>query len=600
MRARDEILLALGIVLFLSLKIPLLFPPFIGEFEPAFQEMIALHHLENGMVANRFLSVIAEIDGEKFYHTAHPPLLHIIYASLYKIFGVKEAVSRICSLVLFLFSIFLFSRLIAREKRAVFIVLSLFFPAGFRLALTTNYELLSLFSISLFLFLYFRSEEKESGRINPVLYFSFLLGLLSDWTFYLLIPSLIILRWKKKKSRGRLFWFLFFELSFFVILVLYQFLITGESSVLFHSRTRSNPLYLFTFSTYQEFYHHLTGIIGLPCLILLIISWGKILGERVRKKLKPEPLLWLWLIYLVLLWLTAGQLVSRHYVYLLYLFPFFALSLSEMIFLLRFQRLGLVLILMSFFLPDYLGIIHKDARSYYLAEKIKNLTGVKTCFSSSALGSLYFYDKIETVVPVSKKTAQALSKIDFDLLVFDRKSPEVKELEKALAQKEERYTLLYKFPDLAIYLKKSLKPDFEYLALELGEISGKWWEPVPEVIWTDNQAYYGIKQPSGAGGISRLKFKCRGEGLSFLPALGNFYLNQKSDGVEFIILGYSEQGKALAYYRFLKTGLGAGQMISIQEYNFLDLIISSGPRGDYAWDDAFWLETKFLKTREQK
>ena len=594
MKKTKRIILTLVFLIFLVLEIKRVFSPFIYEFEPAFQEMIALHHITAGIVSNKFIPVIAEIDNEKFFHTAHPPLLHIIYALFYKIFGAKEWVSRIVSLFFFWTSLFIISRFLSYQERFYFLTICLFLPISFRLALTTNYELLSIFFISLFVFLFERwlkSPSKNSFEI----YFVLLLGLLSDWTFYLTIPALFLLHIKQRPARNKLLKLFIIELIFFLLLCFYYWQVAGEVAVFSHSKVRSNPLYLLNSKIYFEFWSHLKWILGLPAIILFLISLIKIITNK-SKKLTFNFIWRFWLCFLILLWLSAGQLLTRHFVYLLYLFPFMGLTFSLTINSLKQKNLALLIILLSFFAKDYFGIKHKDARGYYLAEKLAEIKGVKTCFSTSALGTLYFYDKIETVVPVSKKASFALKNINFDLLILDLKSPEVKNLTHFIQNILQNYSLLWSFSDFAVYIKKDLLGNFSYLGCQI-DMSGlkNWWESRTEIVWLNNKAYYAIKQPTGWKKISFLQLEAPKGKIIFTPAIMRNIFAGKSDGVNFMIISNTKNQFKLLYARFLNKKPGCPSIISIDSKSKLYFITEAGPRGDYAWDDACWLEAKICR-----
>ena len=259
-----KIIIALAVLVFIGLQFSKLTQPFVGEFEGAFQEMIALHHLESGPAANHFLPVIAVVNGEKFYHTAHPPLLHLIYYLLYRIFGVHEWGTRAFCLALLFGSIFLMGRLMEERKRVFFWLLALFMPLSFRLGFITNYEPITIFAIGLFLFCFTRPRK------NFIILFScVLLIALSDWPAYLAIPALLVMNIRKPQERKWLMGLFAVEVILFAGLLLYMKSIAGEVALFAHSETRSNPLFLFQLGTYKEFFEHLKWILGSPSLILI-------------------------------------------------------------------------------------------------------------------------------------------------------------------------------------------------------------------------------------------------------------------------------------------------------------------------------------------
>jgi len=596
MKRFEKGIIGLAILLFLLLQAQRIGLPWILEFEAGFQEMSAMHHLQTGIWENRFLSVLAEVDGEKFYHTAHPPLLHIIYALLYKLFGVKEWVTRGFSLLLLVGSIWIWSRFLRGNQKLIFWLVALFLPINFRLAMSTNYEFLTIFSISFFLYSFEKWRSNSRGFFFGLLLFASLLMFFSDWPGYLVIPSLGLIFLRSQKERKRLFELFIFELMVLVLLIFYQARMSEEFVVLMHSGTRSNPLYLLKSKTYLELFEHLKWMLGLPGLILILAGLIKCFaGEKSNDA---------WRVFrfsgyfLILLWLSASQLVSRHYVYLLYFSFFFALILALALSQMAHWRFALALVLLFFLPQNYLGFKIRDARAYYFAQELSQQSNIQTCFSSSALGTLYFYDKIETVVPVSEKSALAGNKMDFDLYLIDRVSQEVKEFNPVLHGFN--YQLCWLFSDLMVYIKKQAGFSCDYLAPKILKHAktDNWWEPSVEVLWLENRAWYGLKQAPGLARISVLKFPVEETGLSFKPALYLPPLSKKGDGVNFMILGSGEKGTRLAYARFMKSGSGGLTQIKLEGIKEFFLITDAGPKADYSFDDAYWLEAKFYSEEE--
>ena len=586
-----KILVIMAILIFIGFQARRLNLHWVGEFEAGFQEMIAIHHLESGISANHFLPVIAEIDGEKFYHTAHPPLLHIIYALLYKLFGVKEWVSRAMSLMLLLASIFLLSQLLEKKSRLFFWLFALFLPISFRLSITTNYEMLSIFSISLFLFCFerWRSQFKFSSLLMMVP--ALALIMLSDWPAYLAVPALIMVNLRNSKERKLLILLLAAEFVFLALFIFYAKSVAGEVALFAHGQTRSNPLYIFQLSSYRELFQHLAWILGAPALILISLSLIDLFFDRNKPDLSPLYRFWAW--FLILLWLTAANLTARHFVYLLYFFPLCALALTNATASLNHKKLATALILSSFLTPNYIGLKTRDGRGYYLMKHFSTFPGINYCFSSAALGTLFFYDKIETVVPISKKSTEALGKIDFDAIILDRSSFEVKDLIPLL--KESNYRLVWTFPDMLVYLKKGLALDAQYLATLIPEQKSgdKWWDPKTEVIELGGKYFYGLKQPPGPKEISSINFQAEQACLSFKPAIHHAPRSGKGDGVNFMVSGRSPENIRLLYARFIKQGSGPETEIKISGLNDIEIRTDAGPRGDFSFDDAYWLEARF-------
>lgn len=588
MKRSEKILAVLSLMVFIGLQSGKLTQPWVGEFEAGFQEMIALHHLQSGIVNNHFLPVIAEIRGDKFYQTAHPPLLHIIYALLYKIFGVGEWVTRCFSLILLIATIGLWSALLRKEQRVLFWIIALFFPVSFRLGLTTNYEPLTIFLVALFVFSFERLNSNLNAKSLAWLIPILILLLLSDWPGYLAAPALLLSRIREAKSRKWLAGLFLFELGFFLVLILYMYRVAGELALFAHSGTRSNPLYLFQTSTWMELFEHLKWIVGLPALILVLLGTVKIALERRDGPDKFALRFWGW--FLVLLLGSAGQLVSRHYVYLLYFFLPASLILSESISRIRHRKLAALAVLLAFILPDQAGLKTKDARSYYLAQAFQASGKIRTCFSSAALGALYFYDKIETVAPVSKKATEAPAGINFDAIILDRGSQEVKGLARALDLG--KYRQAWAFPEMSVYLKES--PGVEFLANELDQEPGsEWWKPSAEAVYLDHRAWYGLRQVPGPGKMSRLEFQAGDGFFCFRPAIILPPGSGKSDGVNFMVMGEGAVKPELSYARFVKNSEAGSEKIRVKDFSRIRLVVDAGPKGNFSYDDSYWLEANF-------
>ena len=549
-----------------------------------------MHHLSSGVRANHFLPVIAEINGQKFYHTAHPPLLHIIYAGLYKIFGVHEWVTRAFSLALLIASIFLLGSMTGARNRLLFWLIALFNPLSFRLGMTTNYELLTISSICLLIFSFEQWRKQGKAWTVPALGLAMALVLLSDWPAYLAAPALLLVNFRDKKSRLPLAAIFLLEAAFLALLLAYEKSVAGEIALFAHGQTRSNPYFIFQPSSYRELANHFSWVVGWPALILIAAALFKFLVKSVLEK--PEPVHSFWLCFLVLLWLSAANLTSRHFVYLLYFFPASALLLSRALSSLKPKYLAAAVVLICFILPDYTGFKTRDARAYYLAQKLKDFPQARLAFSSAALGTLYFYDKIETVVPVSRESSETLGRIDFDLMLLDRESPEVSSF---LSPPERAgYRLEWSFPDMVVLLKNAESgPAEKYLAAKISQAAGNDWQsPTPEVVWMQHKPWYGLKQPPGRNEISRLNFDADGSCLSFKPAIHHAPVAGKGDGAGFEVMGRNEAGNALLYSRFLKKGAAMETEIKTGNLKSVSLITNAGPRGDFSFDDAYWLEAE--------
>jgi hypothetical protein len=261
---------------------------------------------------------------------------------------------------------------------------------------------------------------------------------------------------------------------------------------------------------------------------------------------------------------------------------------------LNHKKLATVLILLTFLTPDYTGFKTRDGRGYYLARKFAEMPVLKTGFSSAALGTLFFYDKIETVAPISKKATESLGKIDFDAVILDRGNFEVSGLLGLL--KDSRYQLAWTFPDMLVYLKKDLAPNYHYLATMVPEQESgdRWWDPKTEVVDISGKYFYGLKQPPGPEKISSLAFQVDQPCLGLAAAIRHQPRSGKGDGVGFMVTGKNPENTRLLYARFLKQGAGPETQIDISGLNDVEIRTDAGPKGDFSYDDAYWLEAQLL------
>jgi len=261
--------------LFLAVRLPNLHAPFVNLLDTGFQEAIALHHLDGQVWANRLLPVISEVDGKKIFHTAHPPLLHLLYAGAYSMFGAREWVSRAGSLLLYFGTIFLWTRFLLGGKRSPGLLagFAFFLPLPFALALTTNYEPLCIFSITLIAATFMCWQEKRTWSALTALFAAVLVASFSDWPVYLAVPTLLLMNRRREQGRNLLLALILFEAMIFGAILLWQRAVTGEVVFFSHATTRNDPRTILQFGTYRLLWDHLGDLLGLgPFLLVMVFS----------------------------------------------------------------------------------------------------------------------------------------------------------------------------------------------------------------------------------------------------------------------------------------------------------------------------------------
>ena len=118
--------------------------PYMLAYETGFQEMIARHHLQPGLSETHGISTITFLDPDPNYNPTHPPLLQLILAFLYWVFGDSEQTSRIVPLASFILSFWGLWRLthgkISADGRLAVVMAYAFAPLFFFSGRVVNFE----------------------------------------------------------------------------------------------------------------------------------------------------------------------------------------------------------------------------------------------------------------------------------------------------------------------------------------------------------------------------------------------------------------------------------------------------------------------------
>lgn len=592
----------LFVAAFLAVRFSNLTAPFVNLLDTGFQEAIALHHLPDRMLDNHLLPVISQADGVKIFHTAHPPLLHLLYAVLYKIFGLQEWVSRAASLSFYLASLGLWFSCLLGERRLSWLLFApaLFLPLPFALALTTNYEPLSLFSVTLVAAAFFRWQKNPRRLERIALLGAVLLAALSDWPAYLAVPALLLGRIRSPQSRRFLLWMLLLEGLLFAAILFWQKSVTGEAVFFSHAITRNNPLALWQPETYFLLRKHLFSLLGPAPLLLLVILFLTLL----RSGPAWSPGLKFFLVYFPLLFLAAPQLVSKHEVYLYYLIPVLVFIAHDA--LSRSPRpVFLLAILLAVSFPlDYRHAAHRNHRYYFLAQEMRQHPDIKLAFSTPAVGAFRYYSGIETFFPTSTAAVRQLQQRPFDLVALDLRNPEVAFARDEIRKHQDRLRPRFAFAEEQYYIRTEMHPpDFYLAALHAWPESGDWRTPRPEVIPTPSGPAYALRQhPAGQ---LPLIFSLESLGrarLNFAVAIQHpFPRPVQSDGAGLVMFAEADGGKHLLFARWLRDpdGRGAFSPEYSAALNFsgpvtIYLITDPGPKRNFGFDDACWVSARVI------
>lgn len=644
MKRREWLILLAVLAAYLAARGPDLLGPFIFPFENAFQEAIAQHHLPNHFLNDRFLPVIARFDGQNFYHTAHPPLLHLIYAVLYLGLGVHEYVTRGFALICFLGSFVIWRAMLGQETEngwAIF-PLAFFLPVPFILLTTTNYEPLSIFMVSLIAWLVlFRNAGLKS--LLPII----TLGMLVDWPVYLAVPALLIMKWREPGKRRMLMVLLAYEALFFFALQAYQYSVAGEAAFFSHATTRMSPLALFALATWRELFSHYLELTGIPMTIIttaILLAWLSIYFKT--KTLKGgqtflsghnfsslHTATTFFSLFLILLLLSAPQLVARHYVYLLYFTPLLALAALSALSRAASPKLALIALLLLFAPRDFILSLDRNPSYHEMALWAKKLNAyhhIKSVFASSAVGAWYYYGNIETAYPVSEAMSLWLGKNKTVIVHLDVKHPEVLSFVQMINEENSAYSLAISIPGERVFIKKYLAPaNYELLLVEnqsgdfrkpesvfiskVGKLREQGIAPSPPPTIGVQQLVsglpeYALRQHPGEQGsalILPLRSGIRPFNIFYAaPAIIRSLPFGHTDGINFLILAKENIPKGrsanrLFYSRFLTPAeIAPNRQIEPFSLHFdesLTLVTLPGPLMNDSFDDAYWLWPGWVK-----
>jgi len=599
MRKSDLAAAAGALAAYVLIRGPLaLWGPFVLPFETAFQEAIALHHLDHGMMANRLLPVVAVLDGTKFFHTAHPPLLHLLYALLYKALGVHEWVTRFFSLLLWAGSALLWRSTLGEVKRGWLVpALAFGLPIPFLLSSTTNYEPLSVFMVSLLGWLALRREAGLYALL-PVL----TLGMLVDWPVYLAVPALLVIRRRDASMRRTLLLLLGWEAVFFALLISYQRLAGGEAALFWHAPERADPRALLSPGVWQEAGSHLVGVMGAPALIVCAACLAAHLFRRgpfSRDERARRRAVNFYLVFAALLFALAPGLVSRHFVHLLYLAPLFVMALFTAVSRASLARTAIIALLALFLGRDLILAEHRNPSYYAMAEPSAWWNRGATpgnAMASSAIGAWYFYRGLECAHPVSAALSEWILNHEPDIVHIDRRHSEVAGLS-SYADERPGYKLLFALPGERVYVKERVFPQgWEPVSAEKSGPSS----PASLFVMTEaNQAAYALKQPPGKyGSVYGFELPRTAGLLVTRPEIIHTFPGARTDGVTFMALKRYDGGVGLMYAKHetdAQKMKGPGVPMPVEGAREAVLATLPGPLGDPAFDDAYWLDPVVIK-----
>jgi len=189
-------LIGLSFIIFLSILTIGISEPYSKEWEIGFQEKIALNHLNYGLKQTNFLSVTSVLEGDNLYHLNHPPLVPLLIAGSFYLFGVSEVSARLVPILFSLLNfilIYFISKKLFNKKVALFsCIVFTFMPMSSYFGRIVNFEVVTLFFILFVAYNYicWIQDSKINNYVLAIIGIVF--GSMSDWPFYLLLPLLLL------------------------------------------------------------------------------------------------------------------------------------------------------------------------------------------------------------------------------------------------------------------------------------------------------------------------------------------------------------------------------------------------------------------------
>ena len=144
--------------------------PYIKIYEGGFQEIIAINHLKYGFFNTHFVSILGNLHGQNIYHPNHPPLLQILLAISFKIFGIHEWSARLVPILFSLGGIILIYLIVQRiwDKKTALLasIFVAFMPMSAYFGRIVNFEAVALFFVLLVLYGYVNLIENDKKSYN--------------------------------------------------------------------------------------------------------------------------------------------------------------------------------------------------------------------------------------------------------------------------------------------------------------------------------------------------------------------------------------------------------------------------------------------------
>jgi hypothetical protein len=207
--------------------------PYIKIYEGGFQEIIAVNHLKYGFLNTHFVSILGNLHGQNIYHPNHPPLLQILLAISFKIFGIHEWGARLVPILFSLGGIVLIYLTVQKvwDKKTALLasIFMAFMPMSAYFGRIVNFEAVALFFVLLVLYGYVNWIENDKKSYFLIMVIGTILGGLTDWAFYLILPCLFGYSLIIKRKVKLTFLLLCIGISLAILYIAYEFHLSGTS-----------------------------------------------------------------------------------------------------------------------------------------------------------------------------------------------------------------------------------------------------------------------------------------------------------------------------------------------------------------------------------
>lgn len=205
--------------------------PYCKMWEHGEVEIRARNFLDEGFWRLRFLPVRNLMGGTPNYYLNHPPLAVIVLALFMRFLGDAEISARLSVIIPALASLWLLYKIIRleiSEKLALMTILVVvLLPQYFY-----NGRIVSLYPFTLFIslltiWLFLQAGSSPEVGYKLALFISVLLGVMSDWSYYLIPPSLLIFSLIRRRGWKLALGVIVAQLAFFALMMVYFNAVAG-------------------------------------------------------------------------------------------------------------------------------------------------------------------------------------------------------------------------------------------------------------------------------------------------------------------------------------------------------------------------------------